>query len=145
MYLHTWCSPDSSAAPRHTHQHLHSRRCPLEGPGSHLGSYRQLCHLGFGRQNAPYSYVLQCKSRGLYRFCSNCEIMGSVEIPGSSKLHNCLLEYAAFCGPCTQTEHSPLSLNTPFLFVLQSRFCLQICTPIDILCSTCHPRMTGQN
>lgn len=35
----------------------------------------------------------------LYRFCSNCEIRGSVEILGSSKLHNCLLEYVAFCGP----------------------------------------------
>lgn len=33
--------------------------------------------------------------------------------------------------PCTQTEHSLLSLNTQFLFVLQSRFCLQIHTPLQ--------------
>lgn len=51
----------------YTRYYLHSRHCPLEGLGSHLGSYRQLCHLGFGRQNAPYSYALQCKSHGLYR------------------------------------------------------------------------------
>lgn len=145
MYLRTWYSHDSSAVLQHTRQYLHSRHCPPEGLGSHLCSYRQLCHLGFGRQNAPYSYVLQCKSHGLYRFCSNCEIRGSVEILGSSKLYNCLLEYVAFCGPCIQTEHSPLSLNTQFLFVLQSRFCLQIRTPIDILCSTCHPHTPGQS
>jgi len=28
-----------------TRYYLHSRHCPLEGLGSHLGSYRQLCHL----------------------------------------------------------------------------------------------------
>lgn len=50
-----------------TRYHLHSRHCPLEGLGSHLGSYRQLCPLGFGRQNAPYSYVLPCKSHDLHR------------------------------------------------------------------------------